>query len=146
LSSAVARRAATSVLRWLSACTRAHASAAWAHRRWPLVHLGELHAAAEELRLLVEEPRHRLDRRVRRARRLLRLREQHGSFRVLRLFEDDAAEERDGVARPILIEIEARQREIDGEIAAPSPRAISSAAVARFGYCDTSSPGFNGCR
>ena len=66
-----------------------------------LVELGELHAAAEELRLIVEQVRQRLDRGIGRAGGFLRVRQQDRPFRVLRLLEDDAAEERDGVGGTI---------------------------------------------
>ena len=82
-----------------------------------LVELRQLHPAAEKLRLIVEQIGQRLDGRVGRARGFLRIGQQHRPFGILRLFEDDAAEERDGVGRTIGVEIEPREREIDGEIA-----------------------------
>jgi hypothetical protein len=97
--SAVPRRVATSVFRGFSIWT------------W------ELDAAAEKLRLIVEQIGQRLDRGVGRARGFLRIGQQHRPFGILRLFEDDAAEERDGVGGTIGVEIEPREREIDGEVA-----------------------------
>jgi len=112
----------------------------------PLVDRGERAAAAEERRLLLEQAGHGLDRGVGRAGGFLRFRQQDRPFGILRLLTDDAPEERDGIGGTILIQVEARQREIDREIGI----AVAARDLERgdrfFGYAATSSPGLSGWR